>query len=103
MGAVGNGGHLIARAPPGDLRIEVRTETDLEKVVFPLHAKSGGDYYLQLKAQTPDVVALPTSGAVFYPQGKAAKGEVCRVDSWCVSLVERRLAMAKLPKAILGR
>ena len=95
VGALKNGGLLVANAAPGDLKIAIQSEYDFREVVLPLHAEPGRDYYVELLPRSVYLQAF-AGGAIALPPAKAAIA-ACN-DKWCLGVLSADDAKPRMPK-----
>lgn len=98
VGALKNGGLLVANTAPGDVTIAIQSEYDFRELVLPLHAEPGRDYYVEI---LPRSVYLDRAGAGASgsPRERAA-ASACN-GKWCIAAVSADEAKARIPKSAL--
>jgi hypothetical protein len=95
VGALKNGGLLVANASPGELSIAIQSEYDFRELVLPLHAEPGRDYYIEV---LPRSVYLDRLGAgVSAPPREKATASACN-GKWCIATLSADEAKARMPK-----
>ena len=94
VGALKNGGLLVANATPGDLHIAIQSEYDFRELVLPLHAEPGRDYYVDVLPRQ-DYLERLGRGVVVLPREKASD-TACN-GKWCIAMVSADEAKARMP------
>jgi hypothetical protein len=96
VGALKNGGLLVANATPGDLKLAIQSEYDFRELVLPLHAEPGRDYYVDVLPRSVYLERLGGVGLYALPREKA--GIAACNAKWCIVTMTADEAKASLPK-----
>jgi len=96
VGALKNGGLLVANATPGDLNIAIQSEYDFRELVLPLHTEPGRDYYVEVLPRSVYLERLGGAGVYALPREKAAVA-ACN-GKWCIATLPADEAKARMAK-----
>jgi hypothetical protein len=95
VGYLGNGQVLVANASPGDVKIEITSDSDFRSLAMPFHADPGGDYFIEVMPQSL-YLGLP-SGAFFVMPRESGPVSACNMN-WCVAVLSPDEAKARIAK-----